>query len=308
MATSGDRAVVGAPLDSPGGVTAAGTAYVVDLTTGALVATLNNPDPDEFDFFGASVAISGDRAVVGANADDPGGVNNAGSAYVFDLTAGPAPPALPLVNPDPTDSDFFGVSVAISGGRVVVGAEGDSPGGVDQAGTAYVFDAASRAKTATLNNPAPGKGDGFGYSVAISGDRAVVGAVGDSPGGVNRAGTAYVFDLTAGPAPPPAATLNNPDPAAGDEFGIAVAISGTQVVVGADQDGPGGVLRSGAAFVFDLTAGATPAAAPLPNPNSADNDRFGISVAITGNRAVVGSRFDDQSGVSDAGGAYVFDI
>ena len=72
----------------------------------------------------------------------------------------------------------------------------------------------------------------FGYSVAISGTRVVVGANGDDTG-ASDAGSAYVYDLSGGTPTVPVATLNNPGPAASDYFGNSVAISGTRVVVGA---------------------------------------------------------------------------
>ena len=88
MAVSGTTAIVGAHFDDPGGVSNAGSAYVFDTTTGNLIATLNNPDTTASDNFGTSVAVSGTTAVIGTSGDDPGGVNGAGSAYVF--TAGVA--------------------------------------------------------------------------------------------------------------------------------------------------------------------------------------------------------------------------
>ena len=98
-----------------------------------------------------------------------------------------------LNNPAPAAGDYFGYSVAVSGNIAVVGAHSDDPGGVTDAGTAYVFDTATGNLLATLNNPAPVATDRFGYSVAVSGSTAVVGAYFDDPGGVSNAGTAYVF-------------------------------------------------------------------------------------------------------------------
>ena len=236
MAISGTRVVVGAFRDDTGAIDA-GSAYVYDLSSGTPtvpVATLNNPGPAVSDQFGESVAISGTRVVVGANADDTG-ATNAGSAYVYDLSSGtPTVPVATLNNPGPAAHDQFGLSVAISGTRVVVGANGDDTGATD-AGSAYVYDLSSGTPTvpvATLNNPGPAAGDQFGFSVAISGTRVVVGAPFDDTGATD-AGSAYVYDLSSGTPTVPVATLNNPGPAGGDQFGFSVAISGTRVVVGA---------------------------------------------------------------------------
>jgi hypothetical protein len=86
--------------------------------------------------------------------------------------------------------------VAVSGTRIVAGVWGED--GPNNQGIAYVFDATTGALISTLTNPAPAAGDGFGWSVAISGTVAVIGAINDDPGGIGNAGTAYVFDATTG--------------------------------------------------------------------------------------------------------------
>ncbi len=299
VAISGNLAVVGCYRDDPGGFTDAGTAYVFDATTGGLVTTLNNPTPLNGDFFGISVAISGNLAVVGAYLDDPGGISGAGTAYVFNATTGSL--LWTLNNPAPTAGDQFGVSVAISGNLVVVGADHDDPGAVTDAGSAYVFDASTGNLVATLNKPVPAVNDGFGYSVAISGNLAVVGTWGDDPGGLTDAGSAYVFNATTGAL---VTTLNNPAPTANDWFGWSVAISGNLAVAGAFGDSPGGTGGAGTAYVFDATNGAL--TTTLNNPAPATSDFFGYSVAIFGGMAVVGAEADDPSGIVDAGTAYSF--
>ena len=282
-----------------------------DLSSGTPtvpVATLNNPGPAAGDEFGFSVAISGTRVVVGAHADDTG-ATNAGSAYVYDLSSGtPTVPVATLNNPSPFANDQFGLSVAISGTRVVVGAHVDDTGATD-AGSAYVYDLSSGTPTvpvATLNNPGPAAGDLFGMSVAISGTRVVVGANADDTGATD-AGSAYVYDLSSGTPTVPVATLNNPGPAEGDQFGESVAISGTRVVVGAFVDDTG-ATNAGSAYVYDLSSGTpTVPVATLNNPGPAGGDTFGESVAISGTRVVVGANGDD-TGATDAGSAYVYDL
>src|SRR5262245_31636278 len=85
VSVAGNLLVVGAPFDNPGWVTRAGSAYVFDLDTGALVATLANPDPDPGDRFGWSVTQAYRDAVihVGAPFDDPGGLGDCGTVYSF---------------------------------------------------------------------------------------------------------------------------------------------------------------------------------------------------------------------------------
>ena len=311
VAISGTRVVVGDPTNSTG-ASSAGRAFVYDLTSGTPtvpVLTLNNPSPGIVDNFGTSVAISGTRVVVGVPQDDTVALD-VGSAYVYDLSSGtPTVPVLTLNNPSPENSDQFGISVAISGTRVVVGAHQDNtggPGGGDT-GSAYVYDLSSGTPTvpvATLNNPGPAEGDNFGKSVAISGTRVVVGAFNDDTGASN-AGSAYVYDLSNGTPTVPVATLNNPSPAVDDNFGWSVAISGTRVVVGARSDDTG-ATDTGSVYIYDVSSGTpTVPVATLNNPRPAVNDNFGYSVALDGSTIAIGAPFDDTV-ATDKGFAYIF--
>ena len=284
VAVDGGYTVLGAPYDDLGG-SDSGVVKVFNSTTGVLLFVLPNPSPAAGDNFGSSVAISGTRVVVGASFDDSG-ASNAGSAYVYDLSNGtPTVPVATLNNPSPAADDWFGNSVAISGTRVVVGAHWDNTGAPD-AGSAYVYDLSSGTPTvpvATLNNPGPAAGDEFGYSVAISGTRVVVGASWDNTGD----GSAYVYDLSSGTPTVPVATLDNPSPAEYDQFGYSVAVSGTRVVVGAYRDDTG-ATDAGSAYVYDLSSGTpTVPVATLNNPGPAASDYFGYSVAISGDRKSV---------------------
>ena len=310
VAISGFRVVVGAYQDDTG-ASNAGSAYVFDLTSGTPtvpVVTLNNPGPAASDLFGYSVAISGTRVIVGAYADDTG-ASSAGSAYVYDLSSGtPAVPEATLNNPDPASNDFFAFSVAISGTRVAVGVYGDDMG-ASGAGIAYAYDLSSgtpMVPIALLGNPSPAINDFFGFSVAISGTLLVAGASRDDTGAGN-AGSAYVYDVSSATPTVPIATLNAPGPAAGDNFGTSVAISGTLMVVGAPYDDTGS-SDAGAVYVYDLSSGTpTVPVVTLNNPHPVANDNFGRAVGISGTRVVVGTPFDD-TGATDSGSAYVYDL
>src|SRR5207248_2463645 len=146
-------------------------------------------------------------------------------------------------------------------------------------------------RLARLTHPTPAASDGFGISVAVSGNTAVVGANYDDTG-AQDAGSAYVFNATSGAL---IATINNPTPATGDQFG-SVAISGNLVVVGD---------KGGSAHVFNAITGAL--IATLTNPTPAQNDLFGYSVAVSGNTLVVGAYGDDTQN-TDQGAAYVYSI
>jgi outer membrane protein assembly factor BamB len=287
--------VVGAPYSHVGDFASVGQAFVYNASTGALVATLNNPTPAAEDLFGYRVAVSGNTVVVGVAYGDNTGATDAGSAYVFDATTGAL--VATLNNPTPASGDGFGISVAVSGSTVVVGAWQDDTGATD-AGSAYVFNASTGALVATLNNPTPANTDWFGYSVAVSGNTVVVGAHFDDTGATN-AGSAYVFNATTGAL---VATLNNPTPALNDKFGTSVAASGSTVVVGANTDDTG-ATDAGSAYVFNTTTGAL--IATLNKPTPVQSDFFGNSVAISGTTVVVGAFLDDM-GATNGGAAYVF--
>jgi hypothetical protein len=257
---SGTRVVVGAPLDDTGG-TDSGRAYVYDLagaTPRTPVITMNNPNlgpnPRDYDHFGNSVAIAGTWAVVGAPYTDIGS-DNAGSAYVYDLASAlPAVPIVTLTNPSPAVEAWFGWSVALSGTRLVVGAPHNDIRAPE--GTAYIYDVTGPNPTVpviTLTNPIPALFTGFAWSVAISGTRVVIGAVFDDTG-TPSAGAAYVYDLAGAIPGAPVTILTNPTPAVNDQFGAAVAISGTRVVVGAWGDDTAGP-DSGSAYAYDLASG-----------------------------------------------------
>jgi hypothetical protein len=311
VCVSGMKVVVGAYQDDTG-ATDAGSAYVYDLGSGTPtvpVFTLNNPNPFGGDIFGYSVAISGSWVVAGAAGDDTGAAN-AGSAYVYNLlSATPTAPTASLANPSPVASDQFGVSVAVSGTRVVVGAWADDPGATD-AGSAYVYDMLNGTPAlpvVTLNNPSPAVSDYFGRSVSISGTQMTVGAYQDDMGATN-AGSAYVYDVSNGTPSVPVVSLNNPGLLPGDNFGYSVAISGNLMVVGAYLLDVTGADQSGAAYVYDL--GSSTPTVPLftlNNPSPAANDGFGNAVSISGMRVVVGA-FGDDTGATDAGSAYIYDL
>jgi putative methionine-R-sulfoxide reductase with GAF domain len=295
VAISGHTAVVGALYDDAG-ADDAGSAYVFDVTTGNLVATLANPAPSADDYFGCSVAISGDTVVVGAYGDDVS-TTDAGAAYVFNATTGSL--IHTLTNPTPANDDRFGYSVSLSGSIAIVGAYNDDTLATNS-GAAYVFDTSTGGLVRTLTHSSPASADLFGYSVAISGNTAVVGVRQDDTGAAN-AGGACVYNTSTGVL---LQTLTNPSPAQNDFFGHSVAVSGSTVAVGAWTDDTGGT-DSGAAYVFDAVTGSL--VRTLDNPAPAAYDNFGVAVAVSGDTAAVAAYLDDTDAV-DAGSAYLFSV
>jgi hypothetical protein len=307
VAISGSLIAVGVPREDAGAADA-GTVYVYDLTklTPTIpVLTLTNPAPASSDRFGSAVAIDGMRLVVGASGDDAG-APDAGSVYVYDLASPtPASSFLTLTNPFPALRDYFGWTVAVSGQRVAVGAYADDAEANDS-GRTFIYNVSGSSPNtpvATLVNPTPESEDYFGYSVDIQGTRVVVGAYGDNARAFD-AGIAYVYDLSLDTMP--LVWLDSPSPAGGDLFGSSVAVSGTRFVVGAPLENTG-AEDAGSAYVFD-SAGDSPAVpVVIHNPTPGIRDRFGLSVGISGTRVVIGAGEDD-TGATDAGAAYVFEV
>ena len=169
--------------------------YPITIDPWVQKAKLTASDGEEWDWFGTSVAISGDTVVVGADDDVIGTNTDQGSAYVFVRSGDTWTQTAKLTASDGAADDSFGHSVAISGDTVVVGADGDD----NNKGSAYVFEKpaagwANMTQTAKLTASDGEDYDHFGYSVAISGDTVVVGAPLADGGGNCYKGSAYVFE------------------------------------------------------------------------------------------------------------------
>jgi uncharacterized delta-60 repeat protein len=299
------------------GAANAGAVFIYNrasATPGTPVAILNHPSPAADDGFGSAVAISGTRVVVGARYRDAG-ANNAGAAYVFDLaSATPTVPVAILNPPAPFADEEFGVAVAISGTRVLAGTWANGAGSTDS-GIVYVYDLAGATPTVpvtTITNPSPTStgayGERFGHALAIDGRIAVVGSWGDDDVAASDSGTVYVYDLDAATPTVPIRTIYNPTPAFAEGYGIAVAISGPRVVVGAMFESSA-ATASGAAYVYDLSS-PTPTAPVLTlnNPAPATTAYFGGSVGISGSWVTAGAYGTDQPGADDVGVAHVFNL
>ena len=285
VAISGTTVVVGAYDQAKD----AGRAYVFAKTASGWgqVAELKGSDTVADDYFGWSVAVSGATVVVGA----VGHARYMGRAYVFTKTTSGWEQTAELEGSGTVTEDGFGTSVAVSGTMAVVGAEGYAKG----AGRAYVFSETEGVwkQTAELKGSDTVTGDNFGTSVALSGTTVVVSSYGQA----DSAGRAYVFTGTTG-VWKQTAELKGSDTAAGDYFGISAAVSGTSVVVGAYDH----ATDAGRAYVFTGTAGVWKQTAELKGSDTAAGDHFGVSVAVSGTTAVMGS----YGKAKYAGRAYVF--
>jgi hypothetical protein len=275
VAVSGGRSIEGDHEASPGGQAAAGSAELLNSTSGAVLRTLGDPNSQAEGSFGFSVAIDAVVAAVGAPYETAGGETEAGHVYVYDPRSGAL--LQTLADPVHVGESYFGYSVAVWGDRVIVGA----PGG----DAAYVFNAGTGGLLHTFTG-SPGIGSllGFGASVALSGTTALVGDPDATVAGLTAAGNASEFRLASGALQ---RNLTSAHPQADGGFGSAVGLSGTAAIVGAPFETVAGSVQAGNVYLFRVPSGHR-----LPsvvNPFVQEYAQFGAAVALNGTRAIIGA-------------------
>lgn len=300
VAIAGSVAVVGAPGN---GSVNSNAAYVfrfngTSWTQEAKLQGVGGDHPSTAT--GSSVAITstqdvivlGDRARWGR------------ACYVFRYASGVWSQEALLEKPDSSEpGGDFGTAVSISGTSLVVGDPSDN----GYQGAAYVF-VKSDANWTHQQKLVAGDGaasDHFGWAVAISGERVLVGARADDVGGLSDAGSAYVFTRSDS-AWSQQAHLTASDGAPGDGFGFSVALSGISALVGATGHDGG----RGAAYLFRFDGTANWIQQPkIANPSSqATNCYFGASVSIGGRTIAIGAPGEAVDAFVDAGAAYMRDV
>lgn len=256
------------------------------------------------DGFGGNVAMHNNIAAVGAIGHD-GIAEDAGIVYVYQNFNTHWREVARVFAPDPQQGDSFGQSIALSRDVMVVGAPKEDDKGED-AGSVYVF---SRKGTAwefeqKLVAPDGASGDVFGISVAVSGDTILVGAdLNDEK--ANNAGAAYVF-VKQGNKWILQSKLMADDGGDTDIFGVRVALDGDTALISArrDDDEKAG-KDAGSAYIFERKANIWYQQAKLTGPTQQADDRFGRSVALSGDTALIGAMHKDYAG-QNAGAAYIF--
>ena len=250
------------------------------------------------------VSISGDTAIVGAKGnDDP--VQNGGAAHIFVRSNGEDNWVhhQKLAPPDVNNESQFGKAVGISGKYAIGGALEDDFK-FQNAGSAYIYERTGKSwpQREKLTASDVSAGDQLGTSVAISRDTVIVGAPGKADAG-KESGAAYIF-VRNGEKWNQQAKLTASDTAQRDKFGISVAINRNTVIVGALGKADAGA-SSGAAYIFVRNGEKWNQQAKLTAADGAQLDKFGISVSIFHNTAIVGASGADD-GEKNAGAAYSF--
>ncbi len=302
VSIDGDYAIIGAEDEDDNG-SKSGSAYIFERSGNNWTqqAKLTANDGAAFDYFGVSVSISGDYAIVGADGDDDNG-NSSGSAYIFERSGNNWTQQAKLTASDGVNDDDFGYSVSISGDYAIVSADNNNNG--YNSGSAYIFERSGTNWTqqAKLIADDGAAFDFFGLSVSISGDYAIMGAYRDDDNG-SSSGSAYIFERS-GTNWTQQAKLTANDGATSDFFGYSVAISGDYAIMGAYGDDDNG-LTSGSAYIFERSGNNWTQQAKIIANDGVDGDRFGNSVAISGDYAIIGTEKDDDNG-NESGSAYIF--
>ncbi len=264
-----------------------------------LVDRLTASDGESFDRFGLAVAIDGKTAVIGGDQDDLFGGQEPGAVYLIDTVTGR--PISKLTATDAAARDQFGGSVAMSGNTAVIGANLSDPVG-RSSGAAYLFDTATGNQLHKLTATDASPFDRLGWSVAISDNVAIASARTHGDSDV-FSGAAYLFDVHTGQQLHKLIP-DNAQAGASDFFGWSVAVSDTTALVGAIGDDHAGA-NSGAVYAFDVATGDQ--IGKLTTADAQAFDRFGTSLAISGDIAIVGARTESNGG-DFSGAAYLFDV
>ncbi|MBU0641311.1 MAG: FG-GAP repeat protein, partial [Planctomycetes bacterium] len=277
------------------------------------------------DQFGSSAALSGNALVAGAFGHDHP-VGSCGAAWVLRRNDNGTPgdrsddywtEEQKLFADDAAGGDYFGWSADMSGDTVVIGAYGDDDNG-SASGSAYVFryDAGVWTQEDKLMPSDGAEFDHFGYSVAVSGNLALIGADGDDDK-ADAAGSAYIFRRYDNGTPGDKSDdywvqedkVYAYDAAAGDQFGDSVALSAQLALVSAPFKDYAGKMGVGCAYLFRPNGGIWVLEDQLDGGPAAQNyDEFGrYRVSVDRARAAIGAANRDVGGYNSIGAARVFD-
>ena len=254
------------------------------------------------DSFGCSASMSGNYAIIGANADD----SWKGSAYIFEFDGSTWTQKQKLTASDRAQSDNFGFSVSLSGNYAIVGAYDDDDNSKSSSGSAYIFERdtnGSWTQKQKLLASDPNEQDYFGRSVAISGDYAIVSSYYDDDNNKTNSGSAYIFERGTNGTWTQKQKLTASDGEENDYFGWYVAISGNYAAVSSTANNS----WKGAVYIFELyTNGTWTQKNKLIGSDSANNDYLGYSLAMSEDYINAGANYNDTSGNS-SGTAYIFE-
>lgn len=279
---------------------------VYSTSTGSLVYTLNNPDPNGgifaiigyriYNLFGRSAAINSDYIVLGSpnQYGDIGAGYDVSRVYIYSRSTGQY--LRTITSSVSGGGDSFGISVKLSSTTLYIAAPGEGQGYV------YAYDPATGSLLRTYANPNSGNAstgdlDNFGQSIDLSpnGNNLIIGAYGEDPSGSTDRGLAYLYNATNTSL---IRTYTNPgsDPVE-DEYGWSVAINNTFTAIGAPNEGTS-ITQKGKVYIYNNSTGTL--VRTLSNPENIEDGRFGSGLAFNDNYLLVGAPGNNKT--------YMFDI
>jgi hypothetical protein len=303
VSISGNTVLIGAHRDDDNGPSS-GSAYVFTRTgtDWTLQEKLYPSDGNQLDFFGKSVSLYEDTALIGAYGDDDNG-DFSGSAYIFKRYDNNWTQLAKLVPFDGEAGDLFGRSVFLNGSTAVIGAPEDDDLGYNF-GSVYIFTLSNTSwiKQAKLLPSGGDSGGHFGYSIFLNADTVIIGAWGEDDFGVD-CGSAYIF-VNSGTVWTEQARLTPNDGDGRDLFGVSVSLDDNYAIIGA----PGESVYeqgSGCAYIF-VRSGSTWIQKAKLLPSILDyEDSFGDAVCIEEDLAIIGAP-DYSMNYKNFGSAYIF--
>jgi hypothetical protein len=290
---AGDWAIVGAPGADIDGEDRQGEAYIFHREDGLWIENqrLTASDGDSLDFFGWSVGIRGDTAMIGAFAEGEGADLFRGAVYVFERIGASWVETQKLQSSDGDAQDHFGFSLSFDGGTLLVGAKQAGPGDVTGGAVyAFVSDGAAWLEQAKLFDPLTEPSDSFGSSVSLCGERALIGARSDGTG------SAYTF-VRSGETWTLEQKLEPSDPTEPSLFGWSVTLWGRTAAIGAPQKETDGIPQRGALYIFTLDQGTWSETQRIVPADTHQDSMFGKSAVMVGNTLLVGAELDVLGGL-----------
>jgi len=309
VSISGNFAIIGAFRDGIGSNIDQGSVsmYQFNGSNWVLMQKITDATGTAGDFFGNSVSIAGNVAIVGAYFDDAGANTDQGSVSFYQYNGSSWVLMQKLTDVTGAANDNFGISVSMSGNYAIVGAYQDDVGANLNQGSVsiYQYNGSSWVLMQKIIDPSGAGGDGFGNSVSIAGNYAIVGSYNDDFSTNTDQGSVSLYQFN-GSNWVLMQKLTDATGAANDYFGYSVSISGNYAIVGAYLDDEGTNTNQGSASIYQYNGSNWVLMLKLIDVTGAADDRFGTSVTISGDYAIVGAQVDDIGAKSNQGSASIF--
>ena len=297
----GDLAIVTADQSSPNNITAQGSAYVFapdDTGTWQQTEILLADDGQVFDNFGSTASMDGNTLVIGAHGATVGTNSAQGAAYLFANHAGNFSQTGKVVADDGVAFDNFGITTAIAGDTLVVGAATAQIGSNFGQGAVYVYhvDGGTGTQTQKLVADDGASGDNFGLSLAFDGTTLMVGSI--FSGGT---GAVYVF-TNDGTSWVQQQRLSVAGISQFSYFGNAIALHDGAALIGADGQNVGTDTTVGAAYLFGFNGTNWVQQHTFLSSDGTTDDFFGLAVDYDGTTALISTLHPN----SNQGAAYFY--